>query len=187
MGIYESPRVNTVNVPSNSNTPGTTKLVLEEALPSQTLFGVFHVLQTGCSSWKWLANQARMAKKTHGRLAEVGCCLTPECGQEKRAQRVWRPDTYKDLMDCRTCKFNQGRQHGYRAGNMYKMMFIESVLETDNMKGFWFVRSRSSESWSLPVIKPQPQEDPSFDNKNESSSHKGEKEWLKTQQLSFLQ
>lgn len=38
-------------------------------------------------------------------------------------------------------KFHQGTTRGHGVGNAYEMMFIESVLGTDTVEGFWFVSS----------------------------------------------
>lgn len=91
--------------------------------------------------------QTRMASQAQGRLAEVR--LLPNPGVGATGNGTWRqgrqaPHTgsvrtgdRKDLTDALRLQI-QSRHAAWEQGSMYKMTFIESILETDSMKGFWF-------------------------------------------------
>lgn len=141
-----------VRVPSSANAPWRDDAGWKKAFPSQTFYSVFSssadrpfLQEMTCQS------RQEWQTKPKGHWLRGGCCLTRGRGvgghgqvatgkgtwrQEKQAQGVWGRD-HKDFMGCCTCKFSRGTQRGNRVGNVYKKMFIESVLQTDNMKGFW--------------------------------------------------
>lgn len=121
-----------------------TKLASEEPLPSQTsVYSKLH--RQAVSLGNDLPIQTRMASKAQGRLPEVR--LLPNPGVGAKGNGTWRqgrqaPHTgcLKDLSDPLHLQI-QSRHTAWEQGNTYKMMFIESVLETGSMRGFWFVSS----------------------------------------------
>lgn len=74
--------------------------------------------------------------------------LLPNPGEEERQQKKGHGSRksgdreYEDRVHDGPLRLQiPSRHHAWAQGTAYEMMFIESILETDTTKGFWFVSS----------------------------------------------